>query len=89
MRRVYDIILASKETKKKHFEKELFTMKYTKKAAAETIKAYAEMTSYFDNSITQNELYDMLRYRMRFGEAETRTIIASLVLAGAKFKAEN
>ena len=64
-------------------------MKYTKKAAAETIEAYAEMTSYFDNSMTQNEIYDMLRYRMRFGEAETRTIIAALVLAGAKFKPEN
>ena len=60
-----------------------------KKAAAETIKAYAEMTSYFDNSMTQNELYNMFRYRMQFGEAETRTIIASLVLAGAKFKPEN
>ena len=46
-------------------------MKYTKKAAAETIKAYAEMTSYFDNSMTQNELYNMFRYRMQFGEAET------------------
>ena len=57
-------------------------MKYTKKAAAETIKAYAEMTSYFDNSMTQNELYNMFRYRMQFGEAETRTIIAALVLAG-------
>ena len=64
-------------------------MKYTKKAAKETISAYAEMTAYFDNSITQNELYNMLRYRMAFGEAETRVIIASLVLAGAKFKPEN
>ena len=64
-------------------------MKYTKKAAKETISAYSEMTSYFDNSMTQNEIYDMLRYRMRFGEAETRTIIAALVLAGAKFKPEN
>ena len=64
-------------------------MKYTKKAAAETIKAYAEMTSYFDNSMTQNELYNMFRYRMQLGEAETRTMIASLVLAGEKFKTEN
>lgn len=64
-------------------------MKYTKKAAAETIKAYAEMTSFFDASMTQDELYNTLRYRMQFGEAETRVIIASLVLAGAKFKSEN
>ena len=64
-------------------------MKYTKKVAKETITAYAEMTSYFDNSVTQNELYNMFRYRMQFGEAETRTIIAALVLAGAKFKSED
>lgn len=29
---------------------------------------------------------DMLRYRMRFGEAETNVILAALVLAGAKFE---
>ena len=36
-------------------------MKYTKKAAKETIAAYAEMTSYFDNTMTQNALYNMIR----------------------------
>ena len=60
----------------------------TKKAARETIEAYKDLTGYFDNSITQNEMYEMLRYRMRFGEAETRVIIAALVLAGANFKKE-
>lgn len=62
--------------------------RYTKKAAAETIKAYQDMTGYFDNSIEQSQMYDMLRYRMHFGEAETRVIIAALVLAGAKFSNE-
>ena len=35
---------------------------------------------------TNEEMYNMLRYRMQFGEAETRTIIAALVISGAKFK---
>ena len=61
-------------------------MKYTKKAAKETVESYKDMTSFFDGSMTHEEMFEMLRYRMRFGEAETRTIIASLVIAGAKFK---
>ena len=61
-------------------------MKYTKKAAKETVESYKDMTAFFDGSMTQAEMYEMLRYRMRFGEAETRTIIASLVISGAKFK---
>lgn len=61
-------------------------MKYTKKKAKESIEAYKDMTAFFDESMSQEEMYNMLRFRMRFGEAETRTIIAALVLAGAKFK---
>ena len=61
-------------------------MKYTKKAAKETIEVYKDMTSYFDKSMSQEELYNFLRYRMRLDDAETRVIIASLVLSGAKFK---
>lgn len=61
-------------------------MKYTKKDAKESIEAYKDMTSFFDESMTQEDMYNMLRHRMRFGEAETITIIAALVLAGAKFK---
>ena len=64
-------------------------MKYTKKDAKETIAAYADMTSYFDDSMTQADMYNMLRYRMAFGEAESRCIIAALVLAGAKFAKES
>ena len=47
------------------------------------------MTSYFDESMTQADMYNMLRYRMAFGEAEARCIIAALVLAGAKFSKES
>lgn len=61
-------------------------MKYTKKAARETVEAYANMTSWFDESMTQEDMFYLLRYRMRFGESETRVIIAALVMAGAKFK---
>lgn len=64
-------------------------MTYTKKDAKETITAYADMTSYFDKSMTQNDMYNMLRYRMAFGEAEASCIIAALVLAGAKFLKES
>lgn len=60
--------------------------KYTKKAARETIEAYKDLTGYYDASISQNDMYKMLRYRFQFGEAETRCIIAALVISGAKFK---
>ena len=63
-------------------------MKYTKKKAKETIEAYKDMTNYFNEELTQNQMYNMLKYDMHFGEAETRVIIASLVMAGAKFKKE-
>ena len=61
-------------------------MKYTKKNAKETIEYYKGMTAFYDASMSQNDMYNMLRYRMNFGEAESRTIIAALVLSGAKFK---
>lgn len=61
-------------------------MKYTKVKAKETIEAYKDMTAYFRNEITMESMYNMLRYEMRFGEAETRVILASLVCCGAKFK---
>lgn len=60
-------------------------MKYTKKAAKETVEAYKDMTSYFDSSMSQEAMFQMLKYRMGFGEAETRVIIGALVMAGAKF----
>ena len=56
------------------------------KSANEVIAAYKDMTCYFEESMTQADMYNMLRYRMQFGEAETRVIIAALIVAGAKFK---
>ena len=65
-------------------------MKYTEKdVAKEIIKVCGNNTAYFDNSITKDEMYQMLRYRMKFGLSETYCIIAALILAGAKFKEED
>ena len=67
-------------------------MKYaTKKNAREILELIKEQdsTNYFNGHVSMNEMYDMLRNRMRFGIAETNAIIAALVLAGAKFKADN
>lgn len=63
--------------------------KYTKANAKETVDAYKDMTSYYDGSMTQDEMYALLRYRMMFGDAETRCIIAALTISGAKWKNEN
>lgn len=64
-------------------------MKYTKAKAKETIAAYKDCTAFFDGSVSHAEMYEMLRYRMRFGEAETRVIIAALVNSGAVFTVSN
>lgn len=60
-------------------------MKRTKKQERDTVEAYKDITGYFDESITREQMFELLRYRMRFGDAETRVIISALVLAGAKF----
>ena len=57
----------------------------TKKQAQEVINYNKNNTAYFSGEISQEDMYNMLRYRMRFGEAETQVIIASLVNSGAKF----
>lgn len=63
-------------------------MNMTKKTAREEIERSKDNTGYFDGSVTAADMKDMLRNRMRFGEAETNVIIAALVLAGAKFAVE-
>lgn len=62
-------------------------MKYmTKKAAREEIERNKDLTSYFVGNLKAKDFKELLRYRMNFGEAETNTILAALVLAGAKFE---
>ena len=58
----------------------------TTREAKNIIKYHKDNTSYFDGTITRDDMYNMLRYRMRFGESETEVILAALVLAGADFK---
>ena len=57
----------------------------TREEAKKIIKENKDNTGFFDNSIYLDAMYEMLRYSMKFGEAETVVIIAALKLAGAKF----
>ena len=59
---------------------------WTKKECDEIIEQYKSNTCYFgeNDGITFHLMYNMLRYQMRFGEAETMVIIASLIKAGGK-----
>lgn len=50
------------------------------------IEEYKDDTQYFNEEMTFDQMYNMLRLRFEFGEAETRVIIASLIKAGAKFR---
>lgn len=58
----------------------------TKAEAKRELEASKDITAYFDGSLKMSDMKEMLRYRMRFGEAETNVILAALVLAGAKFE---
>ena len=51
-----------------------------------TIEENKDNTMYFNEQMTFDEMYNMLRLRMEFGEAETKVIIASLIKSGAKFR---
>lgn len=58
--------------------------KWTKAECDILINHYKDNTAYFDGSMTYEEMYDMLRYRMHFGEAETMVIIACIIKCGGK-----
>lgn len=60
-------------------------MKITKKLAKEALSLNKDNTAYFDGSITMGQFENMLRYEMKFGQAEAIVITMALVLAGAKF----
>ena len=64
--------------------------RWTKKYCDYIIKTQKDNTAFFGNTLSGepmklDDMYDMLRYRMGFGIAETEVIIASLIKAGAKF----
>ena len=58
----------------------------TKKAAWELIEKFKDETNYFSGCIKLDDMKDMLRNQMQFGEAETEVILAALTIAGAKFQ---
>lgn len=65
-------------------------MKYATKKNAKDIIGWAKetgQTAYFDGELSMSRMKEMFR-NYGFGMAETNVIIASLVLAGAKFKSE-
>ena len=51
-----------------------------------TIEEHKDDTQYFNEQMTFDEMYNMLRLQMEFGEAETKVIMASLIKNGAKFR---
>lgn len=58
---------------------------WTKKECTDIIEQYKDNTAYFGNDgepMEFHRMYNMLRYQMKFGEAETMVIIASLIKAG-------
>ena len=59
---------------------------WTKKECDTIINHYKDNTAYFgeNGGITYNKMYDMLRFRMGFGEAETMVIIACIIKSGGK-----
>lgn len=58
----------------------------TKKYAKEMLDLWKNDTNYFDGSMSIWDFESMLKFRFGFGTAETITILAALVMAGAKFK---
>lgn len=50
------------------------------------IAEYKDNTQYFNEQMTFDQMYNMLRLHYEFGEAETKVIMASLIKNGAKFR---
>ena len=70
-----------------------YTKKMTKAEAKKLIEEYKGKTGWFKGNMhdmfgeiipTYDKMFDMLRNRMAFGEAETLVIIGALALAGAE-----
>lgn len=62
---------------------------WSKKECDIIIEMYKNKTAFFGNTMDENPLkfdnmYEMLRHRMGFGEAESNVILASLIKCGAK-----
>ena len=60
----------------------------SKITAKEILDLYKDDTAYFEGSLSMQRMKEMFRNELHFGVAETNVIIASLILAGAKFTVE-
>lgn len=49
------------------------------------IREHKDKTNWFNETISMDSMFNMLRYEMKFGAAEATIIIAALILAGARF----
>lgn len=52
----------------------------------EILNECKDETQYFNEQMTFDQMYNMLRLYYEFGEAETKVIMASLIKNGAKFR---
>ena len=50
------------------------------------IAEHKDDTQYFNEQMTFDQMYNMLRLHYEFGEAETKVIMACLIKNGAKFR---
>lgn len=50
------------------------------------IDEYKDDTQYFNEQMTFDQMYNILRLHYEFGEAETKVIMACLIKNGAKFR---
>ena len=50
------------------------------------IEEYKDNTMYFNEQMTFEQMYNMLRLQMEFGESETKVLMASLIMNGANFR---
>lgn len=64
------------------------TNRWTHAECDKIIQENKDNTNYFNRKYSQDEIWEMLRYRMNFGESETAVIIAALIKSGAKFRME-
>lgn len=59
---------------------------WTLEQCNQIIKKYKNNTMYFNEQMTFDEMYNMLRLHYDFYEAETKVIMACLIKNGAKFR---
>lgn len=59
---------------------------WSKEQCDKIIEEHKDNTQYFNEQMTFDEMYNMLRLHYDFYEAETKVIMVALMKAGAKFR---